>query len=88
MIRHKVLLIQLNLLLMIALIASVKIVNELKIVFSIPDLTQMLTLTLVKDFIDILRCHGLSPRGGYCHIWAIWVCAAVKGMVFKQFTLG
>ena len=26
--------------------------------------------------------------GGYCHIWAIWVCAAVKGMVFKQFTLG
>ena len=29
------------------------------------------------------------PGGGvYCHIWAIWVCAAVKGMVFKQFTLG
>ena len=26
--------------------------------------------------------------GGYCHIWAIEVCAAVKGMVFKQFTLG
>ena len=26
--------------------------------------------------------------GGYCHLWAIWVCAAVKGMVFKQFTLG
>ena len=26
--------------------------------------------------------------GGYYHIWAIWVCAAVKGMVFKQFTLG
>ena len=25
--------------------------------------------------------------GGYCHIWAIKVCAAVKGMVFKQFTL-
>ena len=24
---------------------------------------------------------------GYCHIWAIQVCAAVKGMVFKQFTL-
>ena len=23
----------------------------------------------------------------YCHIWAIKVCAAVKGMVFKQFTL-
>ena len=27
-------------------------------------------------------------RGGYCHMWAIQVCAAVKGMVFKQFTLG
>ena len=26
--------------------------------------------------------------GGYCHMWAIYVCAAVKGMVFKQFTLG
>ena len=22
------------------------------------------------------------------HIWAIQVCAAVKGIVFKQFTLG
>ena len=25
--------------------------------------------------------------GGYSHIWAIQVCAAVKGMVFKQVTL-
>ena len=25
--------------------------------------------------------------GGYSHIWAKQVCAAVKGMVFKQFTL-
>ena len=25
---------------------------------------------------------------GYCHVWAIQVCAAVNGMVFKQFTLG
>ena len=24
---------------------------------------------------------------GYCHIWAIWECATVKDMVFKQFTL-
>ena len=24
----------------------------------------------------------------YCHIWAIYVCAAVKGMVIKPFTLG
>ena len=26
--------------------------------------------------------------GGYCHIWAIQVCAGVKGMVLKQVTLG
>ena len=33
--------------------------------------------------------HGIGAGpGGYCHIWAIQVCAAVKGMVFKQFTLG
>ena len=25
--------------------------------------------------------------GGNCHVWAIWVCATVKGMVFKEFTL-
>ena len=33
---------------------------------------------------------GMDPGGGgwYCHIWAIWVGAAVNGMVFKQFTLG
>ena len=29
-------------------------------------------------------CSG----GGYYHIWAIHVCAALKGMVLKQFTLG
>ena len=28
------------------------------------------------------------PGGGYSHIHAIWVCAAVKGMVFKLFSLG
>ena len=33
--------------------------------------------------------EGENPGGGgYCHIWAIWARAAVKGMVFKQFTLG
>ena len=36
--------------------------------------------------------HGWDvDRGGGewdCHIWAIKVCAAVKGMVFMQFTLG
>ena len=26
--------------------------------------------------------------GGYCRIWAIKVGAAVKGMVFKHFTMG
>ena len=26
-------------------------------------------------------------RGGCCHIWVIQVRVAVKGMVFKQFTL-
>jgi len=33
-------------------------------------------------FFDVLT------RGGYSHIHAIWVCAAVKGMVFKLFSLG
>ena len=35
----------------------------------------------------VLR-ENIPGGGGYCHIWAIWVYAAVKGMVFKQFTLG
>ena len=40
-------------------------------------------------FYDEHASKGVLPRGGgYCHIWAIYrVCAAVKGMVFKQFTL-
>ena len=44
-------------------------------------------LALVKNYSQPL---SITPPGGggYCHIWAIWVCAAVKGMVFKQFTLG
>ena len=29
-----------------------------------------------------------SGGGGYYHIWAIHVCAALKGMVLKQVTLG
>ena len=34
---------------------------------------------------SVKRC---APREGvgYSHIQAIWVCAAVKGMVFKQFS--
>ena len=32
---------------------------------------------------------GKTPGGGgYCHIWAIYVCANVKGMVFNKFKLG
>ena len=32
---------------------------------------------------------GVGEGGGvYCHIWVIEVCATVKCMVFKQFTLG
>ena len=32
---------------------------------------------------NLCNCNqGQNPGGGgYCHIWAIWVCAAVKGMV-------
>ena len=46
-----------------------------------------------KDLKNEPRLSGfvnreVKARGGYCHIWAIWVCAAVKGMGFKQFTLG
>ena len=37
---------------------------------------------------DISIAGARPGGGGYCHMWAIWVFAAVKGMVFKQFTLG
>ena len=36
----------------------------------------------------VSSCYLRGGGGGYCHIWAIQVCAAVKGMVFKQFTVG
>ena len=39
---------------------------------------------LLRDKMESTNPGG----GGYCHIWAIKVWAAVKGMVFKQFTLG
>jgi len=29
--------------------------------------------------------HSGSPGGGYSHLQAIWVCAAVKGMAFTSF---
>ena len=37
---------------------------------------------------SLSQLPGVRGGGAYCHIWAIQVCAAVKGMVFKQFTLG
>ena len=41
----------------------------------------------MNEFCD-KRAQGPGMGGeGHCHICAIWVCAAVKGMVFKQFTL-
>ena len=45
------------------------------------------TCTVSETFIGLV---GLYPGGGggYSHMYAIWVCAAVKGMVFKQFSLG
>ena len=39
-----------------------------------------------KEVLSFLFSPG--GGGGNCHIWAIYVCAAVKGMVFKPFTLG
>ena len=39
----------------------------------------------VKQFFIFLN---QASGGGACHIRAIQVCAAVKGMVFRQFTLG
>ena len=42
----------------------------------------------LPNFTFSWRTGSHPGGGGYCHIWAIWVCAAVKGMVFKQFTLG
>ena len=46
----------------------------------------MISLGGVLD--TVVAVTGVVARGGYCHILAIWVCAVVKGMVFKQFTLG
>ena len=56
---------------------------------------QMSSNVIVLGFANVFLVCMLSldvivsARGrGYCHIWVILVCAAVKGMVFKQFTLG
>ena len=50
-------------------------------------------LTLARKTSDGKRATLSDYRtrgggGGYSDMYAIWVCAAVKGMVFKQFSLG
>ena len=55
-------------------------------------LSSRLALTAIKLgnnlFIVLREDHRKPGGGGYSHIHAIWVCAAVKGMVFKLFSLG
>ena len=48
---------------------------------------QSITSPSVANF-DIKLEAQREGGGGYCHIWDIYVCAAVKGMVSKQFTVG
>ena len=44
-------------------------------------------LSLICLSCSLWFAQGIEP-GGHCHIWAVLVCAAVKSMVFKQFSLG
>ena len=52
---------------------------------------NMMSIIIIIIVVPLpITSEVLFPGGGgreYCHIWAIQVCAAVKGMVFKQFTL-
>ena len=41
-----------------------------------------------EHFVTFLYRQFFLASTGYCHVWAIKVCVAVKGMVFKQLTLG
>ena len=55
-------------------------------VMTFDTLIVVKTFYLLSEMIDLneLSDRAFSPGGaGYCHIWAIQVCAAVKGMVFK-----
>ena len=45
------------------------------------------TRTMPWIILSNARARG-GGGGWYCHRCAIWVCAAVTGLVFKQFTLG
>ena len=45
----------------------------------------------VHTCLTVAYLTGTLPGGwgwGYCHTWDIQVCAAVKGLVFKQLSLG
>ena len=44
--------------------------------------------TITTTYYSIYVAYYLGGGGGYSHIKAIWVCATVKDMVFKQFSLG
>ena len=56
-------------------------------------LDPLFPLKIECNFKNKQQNRGLGPGvagggGRYCHVWAIWVCVAIEGMVFKQFTLG
>ena len=73
-----------KLLLMIFLLYNNDVTPEL-----MGDLCFDVSLLLYENYVLKEGASGGCPgAGGYCHIWAIWVCAAVMGMVLKQFTLG
>ena len=40
---------------------------------------------LVTSNKKMLQCMTPRERGGDSLVWAIWVCAALKGMVFQLF---
>ena len=48
----------------------------------------LLFLNSLDVFVKVMRMNARAGGGGYCQIWAIKVFAAVKGMVFKKFTIG
>ena len=54
---------------------------------------QVLKLLTARPFVNLFKESirampgGLLPYTGHIKLWAIQICAAVKGMVFKQFNL-
>ena len=47
-----------------------------------------LNMKMANDCKSLNKITEAKAHISHCHIWAILVSAAVKGMVFKQFTLG